>query len=1046
MHASARSVRTSLALIASLSAPLARADPVLDADAPPRANRLHVETAPSGSVQRIYHTWTYPDSVLEMEDPRGWFFGGAVRGHRGGARQVDAPGRSGKAMEFWAKLNTENPNSPAWVFWQHPLDPELMIENVESAEVDVYPLDPLPFRITARFGSGDGLGVVPATWSSLGTLRTGVWQTVSIPVNFVRPHVDTLRFDMSVRQRGVPHLETFRFLVGEVRFVPPPTPRTSRALSPLDVDGPLRGGLVVAELSMELADEEPLVCTVELTASRSFDGTLALEASCVDDTRRTWSHPVRIDAPATALRVRLDRPALDLPTGPCRIAVRLKTEAGAVVAESSDPLPLALFRSRDFMERKGRAFARTEALRSAWEALVEKGMTANLPGSTLATAQLFLQPGGFLEDDFFRQKKYAIAQSSLRTVEGLLDRAAREIQAIENGDAAEPDVARYDPRKPVIVERGILHQGGTPMLFIGGIGWTSRVPPKEDRITERIGFNCASHQAQMRNWIGTHPEALAWRDRYMDYLEETLAAGFAINVLISGHYPPSPMPEQYEGARDSATGSSMLPWNLVAPQTLQLYYAFYDQFLPALEGYPHILNAETANEPNHHVSERAENYGHAFIRWAIDRHGSFEAVNALWGSGYHAVETFDLQSFFDLRETSPAANTDWHHFLTEIETDFFRSLKERIRATYPDLDVTLKLMGHDKHFGYPLLNEQTITAEAQTLLGTDGSDPMWQDYLKSLKPGVPVINAEWHFIDPSSFANPALLQRRMFEGVAHGIGFGAIWNWRRTDWDSLSNGADQSFTRLPITLDAIGRGAWKLRPYAGALGRFANQDGGRVRLMFSIHSKLHQGMDYQENLESVYWRLSQNASGVRFLIPDRLRPGGLEGVELIAAGSAGFVPPTAAGLLREWVRAGGVLWLFEPGLQQDPHGRPLDDLPEEWRRAVGREGVHTVGAGIVFVGPEGPPLERYFDGPWAVGEDGAVAPEAKVRVEADGEGGHWLYLMSRSDEPQTVRLESWPDGLQPRRAFDHWNRREVDLGRPIYLPPHGVLLTHLRSE
>lgn len=990
----------------------------------------------------------YPESILRMEDERAWRFSGATRGHQGGIEQLAAPGRDGKAMKLWMSLDRERDDAPRWVFWRHLLYPELSIAGVERAEIDIMPLDPIPFNIMAALGEGDGIGVIPATWFAFGPdLEVGVWQTLSIPVNPARPHVDSVRFNVRVDQAGIPHQEEVRFLLGEVRLLPQADPVAARFISGLDVATPIRNGFIQLLTASDLADDSPLAWEMQLALDSDLSGVLEITARVEDQPVKTWQEPLNAQAPYAHVRGAITALAEVIHADMTQIDIAIRAHDGRQVASVN--VPLRLYQTQNHIAKREALYARYQTLHAQWENLREQGLIANRVGASLAVAQWFLQPDGLLDDDFIVQQAYAMADINRASVVDMLDRAETELQDLQAGRISEHPVDRFDPHQPVYVKDGVFHQAGKPMVFIGGINWRERIEPHDARITERIGFNAASWQTRMRDWIDDTENAAARRATYMRYLNETLAAGLAANALLSGHYPPRTMQPEFEGASDIFTGSSMLPWNLLAPQTRAIYAEFYRRVLPIFEPFPQVISFETANEPQHIVrSPDAPHYGPAFREWLQARYNDIAVLNQLWGAAFDGFGNIELPAVFALREESLGANYDWHEFLAEVETDFFRDLMNAVRDVYPDREVVLKLMGDMRHFGYNLLDEQRIVREAQTLIGTDMHMPIWQDYLKSIKPDAPIINGEWHIVqdklEKTLITDPAWIDRLVFEGPAHGLGFGAMWNFGRRPWDTLSLGARESITRWPTTLEALGRGAWKARAVAGPLGRFANQDGGRIRLLYSNADQLHQGIEYADALYPIYHQLSRNASGVRFIIPLILQPEDLDEVTFIATGAAQYIPSDTAETLANWVEKGGTLWLTEPGLHKSPYGHYHEGISSHWMVAVSTEGEHTVGKGRVMVSPDVPALEAHIDGPWPLTISGGPDIDVKVRLVDDGSGGHWIYIMNMSDAPRSVTLTGWPDTVASRAGEDRWGHGTVNLVGEIALHPHQVILVNLK--
>lgn len=997
-------------------------------------------------VPHVYDALVYPASVLAMEDTRGWRFGGDGGGNCGGAEKVPAPGRKGHALELWMEADKKNPAAPGRVFWEHALNPELMTRDAAHILVDIFPLNPVPFLITLDFGSTQGLGVATAAHLEISSLKPGVWQTIKIPVRPTRPHIDAVRFSVRVNQAGVPHRKTVHFLIDNLRVDPALDPVASAHIDTLQTRGRIKAGYFQITSRQELGDDAPLEFVLELSMVEPFEGRVELVDIDVGENFRV-SAPFLGRPPYTLVRARIDDIAGLLPAGEVTLKLTVLDEAGHWVARGSRPFSLLICRSAEYVAQRNVLYERYALLRSKWDDLRQRDVVVNRPGATLAVAQWFLQEGGLLDNDYFGQGEYRIAQTSLNHIADQLDAVEKELADLESGRISEPPIPPFRPELPVEIRDGVYHQDGNPLLLIGGINWSQGMDAGEERITERLGLNAASAQFRMKDWLENHEHASERRARNLKFLNETLAAGLAVNVLLSGHYPPSPLPPRYKGARDEGAGSAMLPWNLVAPQTRQLFMDFYTQALPPLEGARHVINIETVNEPMHELVESALRYAEAFQDWARSRYKDVHTANRVWSTTWSSFKEIDLWRLFALRPESAGLNRDWHLFLSDVETGFLQMLTERILKELPHRQVTSKLIGHHPHFGYRGLNEQRIVLETQTLIGTDGSNAIWLDYLKSIKPGVPIVNAEWHVLKgPGVVDDFEQIQQRLFEGVAHGIRFGAIWNWKRRPWNTVQRGADQAMTRSPVTLNAIGRAAWQLRGLIGSLGRFANQNGGRVRLIFSNDSHLHQGINYMYELESVYRHCARNATGVRFIVPALFTPEDLAGIEFVATGSALYIETRLAASLAEWVHTGGTLWLLRPGLMWDPYGHPHEAVDADWLRAVSAPGTHPHGKGRVVVDRQPPLLEPYLDGPWPVGLDGSPVLDVKVRLTGDGNGGHWIYLMNVGKKRLHIRLSGWPEAVLRRFGMDHWNRSVINLSDTIKLNEYQVMLVHLNAD
>jgi hypothetical protein len=461
--------------------------------------------------------------------------------------------------------------------------------------------------------------------------------------------------------------------------------------------------------------------------------------------------------------------------------------------------------------------------------------------------------------------------------------------------------------------------------------------------------------------------------------------------------------------------------------------------LPELKSRPNLASLGLANEPGYPVEAKSASFAQAFGPWAKRQYGTIERANRQWGSDYAGFDVIDLPGFFELRERSPGADYDWLLFVDEEVSEFLGRRKDDIDVEIPGTPVWVKLMGYDQQFGFTQLNEFTTTRLAQNVLGTDAHEPLWLDYLKSIDPQMPIYNTEWHFMEHVDPNYQPLLEKRMFEGVVHGINVGLIWTFRRAPWATNALGMDQSITRWPLTLDVIGRTSLRLRGQADTLTRLANLDGGRIRILYSLAANTHQGTDYIQTLREFHSRLGQNAAGTRFVFSHQLVSADLDDVDLLVLPGAEYVDAPALSLIEAWVRKGGTLWIDTPVTFMDPWGHPVTGLDSEFADALNQPGEHSYGDGAIFVGGT-LDISEYCEGPWAVDPSGAFVESINIRHLRTKEGG-WLSVINDSDQPVTFDLkdvQTFCDSVDWGK--DVWNHETLNLTAPITLPPNGVRL------
>jgi hypothetical protein len=566
-----------------------------------------------------------------------------------------------------------------------------------------------------------------------------------------------------------------------------------------------------------------------------------------------------------------------------------------------------------------------------------------------------------------------------------------------------------------------------------------------------LGFNGVVMDVAMGDWENGKTRGVEYSQQILDLTQK---AGIAANFQLAGHYEVQLSEENLSAKGDDANGDPGLPWNVVQPATYRVFGQWYDRMLPPFASYPNLVNLGTCNEPIYGVGPNSKSFQSAFQTWAKEQYKEIKVANDLWSSRYASFETIDLPSFFKLRETSKGAAWDWARFQAEVIGKFFGFLTQKINSNLPNVSVSAKLAGG---YGFDYLDEQEILFHnGQTVHGTDGDNPMFLDYLKSLNPALPVFNGEWHVISSEQVGNdPACLGRLMFQEVAHGIGAGYLWQWKRWEWNSQANGASGSITRYPLGLDGLGRSSIKLRRLMPIMARFANLNGGTIRLLYSKASHLHQktaqnrvipGVQllvkvppYMQTLEKLYTQIFPNTSGVRFIIPETLKTEDLKEVKLLAAGAAEYIQSDALKIIQKWVAEGGTLWLTSPGLSWDPWGKVHKGFDVEFIQIISKPGSHAYKSGKIVVDEKWKGYEAYLDGPKVLGTDEQINVNVECRVASSEDGQtKYLYLLNMTDQPQTCRLSPIP--IEFMNKSDRWSGQKIDLSKKIILPPNNVLL------
>ncbi|HAI11971.1 MAG TPA: hypothetical protein DCM28_09720, partial [Phycisphaerales bacterium] len=880
---------------------------------------INVKVMAMQDTPHIFQDMVYPAAFWTLDTSKGWRFLGATHGHSGGVESVDAPNRSGdKALLCHVTVNKTNPKAPSWLTWEKPLDPQLNIQGAKELIFDIYPLDPIDFDIYMQLGREKGFGIISATWKSIGKLKPGRWPEIRIPIHPTRPSVDAFRLTFPCKAPNVPDRQPIRFVIDNIRLDPKPESETAVFTVAMRAASPVKAAYFQHTSANQVSDDEAITFDLEISSLKKFKGVLQVHGRNKQSNQTyTWQAPVSIDTQHALVTTVIDHPSSKIGVGLANYQIELVSEDSVLMA-SNLSLEVSGFTSEHMNQKRHQLLKWVGQIERIAAQLKQKGIGVKEPSISLAVASWFLKDDGFVESDYKNQKAYGIAMKQLDDIQSILDRTQLALNDRATGKITEMSSEDFKSDSPVKYERGQQTQDGKPLLMIGPIsdGTNTHLLPE-------LGFNAVARETGIRDWFSKYK---GHGEKFLNqFLKEGKDAGISLHLLASSHYLPEPMPKTYAKAKTPDEGSGMFPWDVLSPQADRLFENWYQQMTAVIKDEQHLVSIGLANEPGYHVKQTSQSFTQAFPRWIASEYVNIDVANKQWDSQYDSIKSIDLKTFFELRKQSKGAEWDWQRFVDQQVTSFFQKRKNDITSQMPDKAVWTKLMGHETHFGFAMLNEHTNVSQAQTVLGTDGGDPIWLDYLKSINPNIPIYNTEWHFMGGVDPNDTQQIQMRMVDGVTHGIQTGLIWIWWRTPWNSMANGGEQSIIRWPKTTDIVGRTSFKLRALAEPMIALGNADGGKVRLLYSLSANTHQGVNYIHNLQATYDSLNRNASGHRFVFTHSLTSDDLKGVSLLAASNTQYIEPDAARILAKWVQDGGTLWFSSPVTWFDPWGHPVEN-------------------------------------------------------------------------------------------------------------------------
>ena len=987
-------------------------------------------------VPHISDKAVYPSFVFGMDSAKEWWFGGAGKGHTGGVRVVDSPGRPGeKALEFFFATNRKYPR---WLCWQRMLSPQLSAFKARELVFDVYPITELNMDITARFGSQQGQTVIPITWFSIGRHKPGKWHEVRMPVCTQR-YIDKFRFDFHNQSEGVPDGKQVRFIIDNIRFEPQPNPIAEAPIGAMETREPLSAAYMELSQGLMLCDKQKFPLSLEIRSAKDLNTKLRVTASR-GDKKHVWQKDITLKKPFSVITGEVhDIPSL-FGSGPIAIDIEIVNSKGERLAWLARPLDIATFQSADMEKQCRELLVKHKALQTKVDKLISQGVGVEPQVVSLTVAKMFLE--NYIPHDFKKIKAYKIAMQELVDIRSILDAAELELSMIANLPEKPTPFKDYDPTKPVEIKDGNFVQNGRPIVFIGALTWIDQIDSYE--LSGKLGFNGAVCDIPFNNWYMGNSKGPQETKKIIEIAQKS---GISVSFQLASHNLSKLSPEDAAAKGDGAYGGDAgLPWNVLMPETRKVFARWYDQLCSVFSSYPNVLNLGLANEPVYQVSSSSKSFAKAFRKWAAKEYSTIDLANKHWGTSYKTFESIDLPSFFESRKKNVGADYDWNEFRAKKVAGFFSFLTRIVKARLPHVSTSINLCGEA---GYLHLDEQEIFFQnGQTVHGADSGIPMFVDYMKSLDPELPVYNGGWQIIFSEKMGNdPKYLSNKMFHEVAHGISAGYVWQWARFDWHSTIHGAIGSITRYPLGLNAMGRTSLKLRRLMPIIARFGKLDGGKARLLYSKVSHLHQKKDgksnsYFKDLELQYDLLSANTSGVRYVIPETLKESDLNGISLLAMGSARYIQTKALKAIEDWVKKGGTLWLTSPGLQLDPWGVAHQGISEEFlSKMSAKMGEQPFGLGRIVIDKNWSGFREYLDGPLPVKENGDLADFIECRIAKSKDGNNvYLYLVNKTYDEVTFSLDFPVKSI----CQDIWNDRDIDLSNnKITMSGKEILLIKL---
>ncbi len=657
-----------------------------------------------------------------------------------------------------------------------------------------------------------------------------------------------------------------------------------------------------------------------------------------------------------------------------------------------------------------------------------RGLDVALCDATCVSAEYFLR---WIPADLAREGDEELARRETERLETLVDRALAEVRAILANPEQHPAVPVADVRKARL-ERGNWVVDGRPVFLIG----LNQLPLDVLPDLNRFGGNFVTVTGGAAAWTldrGPEPDPVALERAVIAPARRLAQYPVRINVLF-GHRMPRWAAEKYPDI--TAVDGHFMDYDIDHPAAQQLTCTAFEAAARELRRIPGGVTCyDVWNEAGYwKMSARGLE---KFRRTMKQQYRSIAALNRTWGTDY---ATFAALKPLRDPQTHPAGYRDWAVWNDARVAEFARRMRDAVRRGDPGALVTMKItneavvmgsrsltFGRRRVSGHGMGLDRWALARLFDIQGCDTRPTLlspdyafaWRypgmayDLQRSMAPGKPIDDSEWHGIQTVYFVNedqPAVyLDAALWFSYLHGMDMNITWWWSRTGaGEPKQSWFHGSLLTQPQLLDAWARNNITVQRFAPEIVAFQEQRP-RVRLLFSKPSAVLD-LHYLDTLFACYESLSWFGIPVGFVTEQMLldHPPRMDVLVIPAARHASDGVRQAVARLAE---AGTtVVEIGGDCLTLDAHGRRRDT-------------TGGVAAGPKLEDPGDPAAwgallkqRGLLDGPRCIGPDGFSSKPVAFRTVRLGDR-RLGYLLGLGKSEAVVRLVDAAGKPLPRRSL-----------------------------
>ncbi len=469
------------------------------------------------------------------------------------------------------------------------------------------------------------------------------------------------------------------------------------------------------------------------------------------------------------------------------------------------------------------------------------------------------------------------------TARWLVECADRTEQGLEEAIRHPKDTIRVPNvnLQKLEVREGGFHSGNRPVMLAGLCGWAST---KDFDYLSSIG--CTVFAGEMGP-ASVFPEEGKTHDvnALTTVLDAAAQHNLKMDVLLSPHYIPQWAYDKWpdldpENRRKS---NPFMPWDVRSPHLKEILSRFLDVVIPQVRNKPALLDYDLINEAWYRPFDHL---GQAIVTNFMKTHPSVKREDVR--EQYTTEQVTDFMKWYAGEVRKRDAR---HPIYTKVLTS-----QEVLCVDREALGDTLSANGMDSYPEYPDPTGVLAADFAWTLLRID--------FHRSLTPGKPILDGEYHPCAGAYDMPDAYFRTAMWAPALHGKDSTALWVYGRVDEvssDWHANGVEVlghsalDFLRLAKEIHAFQRQRASIAVYYGA-----------------YHDNYRGGADRRNGVREACLASLFQDSDIGMLTEKRAQSGALSQYKVVVLPAGCNLPPAVSRRIQDFRKSGGAVVQCQP--------------------------------------------------------------------------------------------------------------------------------------